>query len=124
MSNPTPDPFLGREGEQYRSGAASLFAALARTMDGTITCPYVKPVSSVRPTNRPLAWIGADRLLLDDVTRYGLHRRVVARKGEPPNVGDYLSTAQGRTTANVYAWCVLRDDGFWYLWIVWKETMR
>lgn len=64
----------------------------------------------------------ADRLLCDDVTIFDLRRMVVARKGEPPNVTDYLMTAQAQTKANIYAWCVLKDDGFWYLWIVWKET--
>lgn len=64
-----------------------------------------------------------DRLLADDVTPYGLHRLVVARRGEPPNVTDYLVTAQRRTTANIYAWCVLKNDGFWYLWIVWKDKI-
>lgn len=76
---------------------------------------------------RPLAWIGmdkADRLLADDVTIFGLRRMVVARKDEPPNVSDYLMTAQAQTTGQVYAWCVLKEDGFWYLWIVWKETNR
>ncbi|MCZ2076191.1 MAG: hypothetical protein LC130_14465 [Bryobacterales bacterium] len=84
------------------------------------------PTSSVRRPSSPLAWIGmdkGDRLLADDVTPYGLHRLVVARRGEPPNVTDYLVTAQRRTTANIYAWCVLKNDGFWYLWIVWKDKI-
>ena len=79
--------------------------------------------SRLRPTNRPLAWIGSDRLLLEDVTRFGLHRQGVARKGEPPNVEIYLSTVQRRySNADVSHWLVEREDGFWYLWIVWKES--
>lgn len=68
--------------------------------------------------SQPLAWIGSDRLLADDVTIFGLRRLVVARKDDPPNVTDYLMQMQD---AEVYAWCVLKDDGFWYLWMVWKE---
>lgn len=90
---------------------------------GFANAGIAKRVSSgLRPLDRPLAWIGTERLLCDDTTIFGLRRMVVARKGEPPNVTDYLVTAQERTTATVCAWCVLKDDGFWYLWIVWKET--
>jgi poly(3-hydroxyalkanoate) synthetase len=67
----------------------------------------------------------ADRLLADDITVYDLRRIVVVRKGEPPNVSDYLAIAEGRTTAAVYAWCVEREvneEPWWFLWIVWKET--
>ena len=76
--------------------------------------------SRLRPTNRPLAWIGSDRLLLEDVTRFGLHRQVVARKNEPPNVNDYLAAIQQKTNAEVHHWIVERD-GFFCLWMVWKE---
>jgi len=76
--------------------------------------------SGVRPVDRPLAWIGADRLLCDDVTPYGLHRQVVARKNEPPNVNDYLAAIQQKTNAEVHHWIVERD-GFFCLWMVWKE---
>jgi hypothetical protein len=79
--------------------------------------------SSVRSVSNPLARIGNDRLLLDDVTVYGLRRQVIARKGEPPEVSDFLNTVERKhPQANVYAWCFEKEDGFWYLWIVWKET--
>jgi hypothetical protein len=61
--------------------------------------------------------------LLDDITRYGLRRWVVARRGEPPEVTELLEIVAGITQALVYAWCVEQDDGYWYLWIVWKETI-
>jgi hypothetical protein len=94
--------------------------ALITNMTST-NAPNAERRSNIRPVNNPLAWIGADRLLLDDVTVYGLRRQVVAHKVVPPNVDVYLRTVESRTTANVYAWCVLKDDGYWYLWIVWKE---
>ena len=75
---------------------------------------------SLRPMDRPLQWIGGDRLLLDDTSAYGLRRYVVARKDEPPDVEAHLQAIESRTTAPVYAWCVLIGDS-WYLWIVWKE---
>ncbi len=44
----------------------------------------------MRDPEQPLSWVGADRLLLNDVTPAGLHRKVIARKGEAPNVDDWL----------------------------------
>lgn len=80
--------------------------------------------SSVRSVESPLRWIGADRVLLDDVTVYGLRRWVVARRDEPPEVADLLEIAAGMTKAEVYAWCIEKDDGYWYLWMVWKEPTQ
>lgn len=77
--------------------------------------------SACREFSNPLRWIGADRVLLDDVTEYGLRRLVIARRDEPPDVADLLEMAGQMTQAEVYAWCVLKEDGFWYLWMVWKE---
>ena len=71
--------------------------------------------------NNPIRWIGADRVLLDDITRYGLRRWVVARRDEPPEVADLLEIVAQMTQADVYAWCVEKDDGYWYLWMTWKE---
>lgn len=67
--------------------------------------------SACRDFNDPLRWIGADRVLLDDVTVHGLRRLVCARRGEPPAVADLLEIVAGITDADVYAWCVLKDDG-------------
>jgi hypothetical protein len=82
-----------------------------------------KQCSTVRTVDKPLAWINGDRLLTDDVTIFGLRRYVVARRDDPPDVRAHLDMIENaHPTANVYAWCVEKDDGFWYLWIVWKET--
>ena len=37
-------------------------------------------------------------------------------------MADLLEMTAGMTDAEVYAWCVFKDDGVFYLWIVWKET--
>lgn len=72
---------------------------------------------------KPLAWVGedkGDRLLISDVTRYGLHRTVVARKHEPMNVVAWLQAVMSEAQDNqVHHWLVERDE-FWFLWIVWK----
>lgn len=76
--------------------------------------------SNLQPIDRPLAWIGNDRLLLNDVTEYGLRRKVIAHKGDIPNVVQLLQTAfQEARNAQVRWWLVERD-GNYYLWIVWK----
>jgi hypothetical protein len=71
---------------------------------------------------KPIAWVGedkADRLLVDDTTRHGLRRMVVARKGEPMEVSIWLSTAESEARGPVDSWLVERD-GFFLLWMVWK----
>ena len=72
----------------------------------------------------PIAWVGADkadRLLISDVTRYGLHRTVVARKGELMDMVSWLTTVMGAAGENkVHHWLV-EIDGFCFLWMVWKE---
>lgn len=79
---------------------------------------------SLRPPDRPLAWMGEDRLLLDDRTRYGLRRKVYARKSDLPNMVIYLQAAfEQAGDADVRYWMVERDD-FWYLWIVWKDKRK
>lgn len=75
--------------------------------------------SSLAPLEKPLAWIGGDRLLLDDITPYGLRRLVYARKGEPPDAESLLQVARRRANgARVDSWLV-EKDGCWYLWVVW-----
>jgi hypothetical protein len=79
----------------------------------------------MRDPNKPIAWIGSDRLLLDDVTPYGLHRYVVANKSEPPDVTAYLK--QIRNAGYLETWLIEMDSngfllkGWWLLWIIWKE---
>jgi len=76
---------------------------------------------SLSPVDKPLAWIGSDRLLLNDRTIYGLRRKVIARKDEIPNVVGLLVVAfQEARDAQVHWWLVERDE-FYFLWIVWKE---
>lgn len=79
-------------------------------------------MSSLRPPKNPLAWVGNDRLLLDDQTVYGLRRKVIARKGDIPNQVTWLQAAyQQAGKADLNWWLVQKNDGFVYLWIVWKE---
>ncbi len=79
-------------------------------------------VDAQRPVDKPLAWIEGDRVLLDDVSCFGLHRRVIARKEEYPDMVSHLQAAFERACgAEVRYWMVWKDDGYCYLWIVWKE---
>ena len=85
-----------------------------------VSATTVKPISSVRSVDNPLAWIGSDRLLLDDVTVHGLRRQVIASKDQP-DVDVYLETIQQKCPdAKVSHW-VIERDGFFFLWMVWKE---
>lgn len=80
---------------------------------------------SQRPVHSPLAWLGDDRLLLDDTSRFGLRRRVIARKGDYPAMTIYIPQAMEKANgAQVYWWMVEKDDGFIYLWIVWKDKHK
>ena len=73
-----------------------------------------------RPVDRPLAWLGSDRLLLDDTSRYGLRRKVIARKDEMMDMVMHLQMAMIQAgQARVYYWMFERD-GFWFLWMCWK----
>ena len=77
---------------------------------------------AMRPVAAPLAWLGRDdRLLLDDTSRFGLRRRVIARKGEMMDVETHILMATDMAKgAEVYGWMIERDD-FFFLHIVWKE---
>jgi len=77
--------------------------------------------SRIRTVDNPLARIGSDRLLLDDVTAYGLHRQVIARRDEPPDVEVYLAAIRQKSPeADVSHWIVEKNE-FFFLWMVWKE---
>ncbi len=79
-------------------------------------------LGAVRPPDQPLAWAGSDRILLDDVTSLGLHRKVIARKDDIPHQVNWLQQAYAEARhARVDWWLVQRSNGFWYLWIVWKD---
>lgn len=69
----------------------------------------------------PIAWVGEDRLVVKDCTRYGLNRRVIARKGDLPNVYDWLMHCnQEANDMQVYHWMV-EVESYYVLWIVWKD---
>lgn len=79
-------------------------------------------VNALRPVDKPLAWVGADRILLDDISCFGLHRWVIANKGACPDSISFLTEAFRKAgEADVRWWTVWKDDGYCYLWIVWKE---
>lgn len=78
----------------------------------------------LRPVEKPIAWLGKDRLLLDDKTRFGLRRRVFARKGEWVDFLTHIKQARDMARgADIFYWMFDSDD-FFFLWIVWKETMK
>lgn len=76
---------------------------------------------------KPIAWVGpdkADRLLISDVTPAGLHRIVVARKGEMMDQVSWLQAVMSEARTNPVSWWLLEKDGFWFLWMVWKEAKK
>lgn len=82
-------------------------------------------MSDLCPTDKPLAWVGADRILLNDTTSLGIRRRVVARKDDIPQVIAFLQAAFDEARgAKVHWWLVQKADGFVYLWMIWKATER
>jgi hypothetical protein len=70
---------------------------------------------------KPLAWIGDDRLLISDVTRYGLHRKVVARKGGMMDVEGWVQVAEREAQGNAVQGFLVEIGEFLFLWMVWKE---
>lgn len=78
-------------------------------------------LSAVREVNQPLAWLGSDRLLLDDTSRFGLRRRVIARKGEMMDMVRHISQAMDAARGAEVDWWMFERGEFWFLWIVWKE---
>lgn len=73
---------------------------------------------------KPIAWLGDDRLLLDDITVYGLRRRVLARKGDLVNLITHMHQAgQLAGSSPLNHWMFEKDD-FYYLWIVWKDKRK
>ena len=92
--------------------------------------PDVLEEDRLRPLDQPLAWVGADRILLDDVSRFGLRRKVIARKGGMMDVEAWLkvigeqwrvnSDQSAVSSEQLHCWLVERGE-FWFLWIVWKE---
>lgn len=80
----------------------------------------VNTQSALRPADQPLAWVGADRILLDDTSRYGLRRKVIARKEGVPDVEGFVQAAQKQAVDAEVSWWVSEKGEYVYLWIVWK----
>jgi hypothetical protein len=66
-----------------------------------------------------LAFAGPDRLMLDDITPYGLRRKHIIRFGTLPDMS-WVSTQLTRTDRPVHAWAFM-DKEVGHLWICWKE---
>ncbi len=75
---------------------------------------------SVRPVNKPIAWVGADSILLDDVSRFGLRRKVIARKGGIPDMMAFVQAAFKLAGDADMRWWLVERNEYWFLWIVWK----
>ena len=82
---------------------------------------------AIRPVSLPIAWVGpdkADRLLASDVTRYGLHRTVVARKGDLMDIEGWLGAVASEARENEIESWLVEIEGFWILWMCWKERRK
>lgn len=71
--------------------------------------------------NKPVCWFGNDRLVLDDVTRHGLHRLVIARKDSAPDFAVYYDVAVKQAKGSEIMHFESQRDGFGLLWFLWKE---
>ncbi len=77
--------------------------------------------------HKPIAWVGADksdRMLIADVTKYGLHRTVVARKDDVMDVEAWQQAVASEAMHNPVDGFLIEMDGFFILWLVWKEAKR
>ncbi len=83
--------------------------------------PHWEQGSALRPVDSPIAWIGNDRVLLDDVSRCGLHRRVIACKDAVPHQVEHLLQVFKKAGNAKVDWRMYEKDGFYFLWIFWKE---
>jgi hypothetical protein len=70
---------------------------------------------------KPIAWVGADRLLISDITPNRLHRTVVARKGEVMDVESWMKTVVSQARENEVDGWLVEIGEFWFLWLIWKE---
>lgn len=76
---------------------------------------------------KPLAWVGedkSDRLLISDVTKYGLHRTVVARKGEVMDIETWQQVVASEARGNAVESFLVEIDEFFVLWMIWKEKKK
>jgi len=73
---------------------------------------------------KPIAWVGTDktdRLLISDVTQYGLHRTVVARKGEVMDIEAWQRAVESEARGNAIEYWLVEIGEFYFLWMIWKE---
>lgn len=76
------------------------------------------PLYKPRPaSDQALCLAGGDLLMVDDVTRYGLHRRHIVRYGGLPDLDGWLTTVPD---VQIYGWIYMVED-VGHLWLVWKE---
>jgi hypothetical protein len=76
---------------------------------------------------KPIAWVGADkadRLLISDVTRYGLHRTVVARKHDVMDIEMWMQVVETEAHGNEIQSFLVMIDEFYFLWMIWKEIRK
>jgi ParB-like chromosome segregation protein Spo0J len=57
-------------------------------------------------------------------TASGLHRTVVARKGDVMDVEAWLQAVQSEARKNEVDGFLVELDGFYILWLIWKEIKR
>jgi len=77
---------------------------------------------AVRDPNNPICWVGYDRLLLDDVTPTGLHRKVIARKDGKPDIRAWLQATRMQCPgAEIEHWSYEKGE-FTIVWLVWKDA--
>ena len=64
-------------------------------------------------------WVNNDRVLIDDVTRYGLHRKHVIRPHGMPDV-----QAWTRAFPQAQYLVYVSKDGTGHLWLYWKDKEK
>lgn len=84
--------------------------------------PAARYSTAVDPLN-VLAWLDEDRILLKDRTRQGLHRRVIARKGDMPDAEVWVAAVAiaDKIDRERITHRFVQYGEFWFLWIFWKE---
>jgi hypothetical protein len=70
-------------------------------------------------TNSASVMVGPDRLILDNVSRFGLHRRHVICYGDLPDAEAWLGAV--KTEARIDAWIFMDDCQIGHLWFCWKD---
>lgn len=61
-------------------------------------------------------FVGETRVVLDSISRCGLWRLHIMRKGAEPDIMPYIV----RATGEVHAWRYEQPAGMHHLWLAWK----